>query len=47
MLKKEDINALNWAKAGDLMPAIVQDARSGPVSNSHQPLTTKLKVEIS
>ena len=31
MLKKEDINALNWAKAGDLMPAIVQDARSGQV----------------
>ena len=31
MLKKEDINALNWAKAGDLMPAIVQDACSGQV----------------
>ena len=31
MLKKEDINALNWAKAGDLLPAIVQDARSGQV----------------
>ena len=31
MLKKEDINALNWAKAGDLMPAIVQDPCSGQV----------------
>ena len=31
MLKKEDIKALNWANAGDLMPAIVQDACSGQV----------------
>ena len=37
MLKKEDINALNWAKAGDLMPAIVQDACSGPHARLYEP----------
>lgn len=31
MLTKEDINALDWVKTDGLIPAIVQDAKSGQV----------------